>query len=283
MSPDEPEPLRAENISVRFGGLLALDDVTVRVQPRGIVGLIGPNGAGKTTLFNCVTGVLRPTKGRVFLFGDDATDWAVHRRARLGVGRTFQRLELFSSLSVLENLIAGYEGASARGGLVSDLLALPPTVEQRADATDRAQYVMEVLGLDRFRDTPAGDLPIGLSRLVELGRAVCGDPRIMLLDEPSSGLSVEESERLAALLRVARDEDGESILLVEHDMPFVLGLADYIYVLDFGKPLAEGTPKEIRKNPAVQAAYLGEEVDEGVQRQEFQEAEVTEDATARRS
>jgi branched-chain amino acid transport system ATP-binding protein len=283
MSRDGKEPLRAEDISVRFGGLLALDGVSVRVPPGGIVGLIGPNGAGKTTLFNCVTGVLRPTKGRVFLFGSDVTDWPVHRRARLGVGRTFQRLELFSSLTVLENLVAGYEGASVRGGLLSDLLALPPTVEQRADATERAEYVMEVLGLDRYRDTPAGDLPIGLSRLVELGRAVCGDPRILLLDEPSSGLSVEESERLAALLRVARDEDGESILLVEHDMPFVLGLADYIYVLDFGKPLAEGTPKEIRRNQAVQAAYLGEEVDEGGPSQGFQEAEVTESATAPRS
>jgi ABC-type branched-subunit amino acid transport system ATPase component len=272
MTRGDEEPLRAEDISVRFGGLLALDGVTVRVPPRGIVGLIGPNGAGKTTLFNCVTGILRPTKGRVSLFGDDVTDWSVHRRARLGVGRTFQRLELFASLTVLENLIAGFEGASARGGLASDLLALPPTVEQRADATDRAEYVMEVLGLDRFRDTPAGDLPIGLSRLVELGRAVCGDPRILLLDEPSSGLSVEESERLAALLRVARDEDGESILLVEHDMPFVLGLAEYVYVLDFGKPLAEGTPKEIRKDPAVQAAYLGEEVDESSGGAEMEEA-----------
>jgi branched-chain amino acid transport system ATP-binding protein len=255
-------PLEVRGISVRFGGVRALDDVTLRVGSGQIVGLIGPNGAGKTTLFNAVTGNVKPAGGRVVLFGHDVTTWAPHRRARLRVGRTFQRLELFGSLSVQENLVMGMEARSTRGGLVSDVLALPPTVEQRADATERAREVLQVVGLEDYAETRAGDLPIGLSRMVELGRAVCGDPNLLLLDEPSSGLSREESLRLAALLRSARDDEGESILVVEHDMSFVMDLCDYLYVLDFGKLLAEGTPPEIRRNDIVQAAYLGEDIEE---------------------
>jgi len=146
--------------------------------------------------------------------------------------------------------------------VVSDILALPPTVEQRADALERAREVLGIVGLENYAQTRAGDLPIGLSRMVELGRAVCADPYLMLLDEPSSGLSKEESLRLAALLRAARDDDGESVLVVEHDMSFVMDLCDYLYVLDFGKLIAEGTPTDVRKDPAVQAAYLGEEIEE---------------------
>ena len=254
-------PLEAREISVRFGGIRALDDVTLRVDHRQIVGLIGPNGAGKTTMFNAVTGNVRPANGRVLLHGYDVTDWPTHKRARLRVGRTFQRLELFGSLTVEENLVMGMEAQSRRGGLFSDILALPPTVEQRAEALERARQVLSIIGLEEYAQTRAGDLPIGLSRMVELGRAVCGDPYLMLLDEPSSGLSKEESIRLAKLLRAARDDDGESILVVEHDMSFVMDLCDYLYVLDFGRLIAEGTPAEIQKDPAVQAAYLGEEIE----------------------
>ncbi|MFN2545734.1 MAG: ABC transporter ATP-binding protein [Actinomycetota bacterium] len=254
--------LRVESLSVRFGGVRALDDVALEVRPRQIVGLIGPNGAGKTTLFNAVTGTIKPTVGRVHLFGLDVTGWAPHRRARLRVGRTFQRLELFGSLTVEENLVMGMEAQSTRGGLLSDILALPPTVEQRSDALERARDVLAAVGLDEYAETRAGDLPIGLSRMVELGRAVCGDPYLLLLDEPSSGLSREESVRLATLLRAARDEDGESLLVVEHDMSFVMDLCDYLYVLDFGRLIAQGTPGEIRRNAIVQAAYLGEELED---------------------
>src|SRR5439155_11579556 len=158
--------------------------------------------------------------------------------------------------------VMGMEAQSSRGGLFTDVLALPSTVEQRHDALDRAREVLTAVGLEEYAQTRAGDLPIGLSRMVELGRAVCGDPYLMLLDEPSSGLSKEESNRLAALLRAARDDDGESILVVEHDMSFVMDLCDYLYVLDFGKLIAEGTPEDIRKDPTVQAAYLGEELEE---------------------
>jgi len=256
-------PLEVVNLSVRFGGLLALDYVSLSVLPATVVGLIGPNGAGKTTLFNCVTGLLRPVSGRVLLFGRDVAGWPPHRRARLGLGRTFQRLELFPTLTVLENLIVGFESTSRRGLLISDLLALPPTVETRARATERARAVLEELDLLPYADTRAANLPVGLARLVELARAQCGDPRLLLLDEPSSGLRARETEALAGYLRAACDRQGRSLLVVEHDMKFVLGLCDYVYVLDFGRLLAEGKPAQIRANPLVQAAYLGEELGDG--------------------
>ena len=254
-------PLRVEDVAVRFGGLNALDGVFLEVPPATIVGLIGPNGAGKTTLFNCVTGVLRPTSGRVELFGQDVTDWPAHTRARLGVGRTFQRLELFGSLTVRENLIVAAEAQAGRGGVVSDLLALPPSVETRAEALERAGAVLERVGIAEYADAVAADLPIGLARLVELGRALSTEPRLLLLDEPSSGLRAAESARLATLLREARDGEGLSSLVVEHDMGFVLELCEHVYVLDFGRLLAEGSPAEIRRSPVVQSAYLGEESD----------------------
>jgi branched-chain amino acid transport system ATP-binding protein len=262
MTDGESAPLEVSDVSVRFGGLLALDHVSLTVPARGIVGLIGPNGAGKTTLFNCITGFLRPTTGRVVLFGQDVGGWPPHRRARLGVGRTFQRLELFASLTVKENLVVAYESHVSRGGLMSDLLALPPSIETRAQAEERAEAVLARVGLTDFAEARAGDLPVGLSRLVELGRALCTDPHLLLLDEPSAGLSREESARLSRLIRVLRDEEGRSLLVVEHDMAFVLGLCDQVSVLDFGRLLAEGTPDEIRRDTSVQAAYLGEEFDD---------------------
>ncbi len=274
-------PLHAKDVSVRFGGLQALDSVSLEVPNRGIVGLIGPNGAGKTTLFDAVTGVNDPTSGRILLFGRDVTGWPAHRRARLGVGRTFQRLELFGSLTALENLIVAVESEFRRGGVFSDLFALPESVETRADAADHAQLVLEKVGLGEYAHMRAGDLPIGLARMVELGRALCTFPRLLLLDEISSGLSPEESRGLAVLIRGLRDDEGKSILVVEHDMPFVLGLCDYVYVLDFGKLIAEGTPEVIRRDPAVQAAYLGQESEE-LQEAEGEAVEETEDAAAPR-
>jgi branched-chain amino acid transport system ATP-binding protein len=253
--------LDVQGISMRFGGLQALNAVDIAVAPGTIGGLIGPNGAGKTTMFNCITGLLRPTSGRVSIFGQDVTAWPTHRRARLGVGRTFQRLELFGALTVVENLVMAVEAHLRRGNLASDLLALPPTVETRWEAEERALAVLDVVGLTDQAGTRAGDLPLGLSRLVELGRALCTEPRLLLLDEPSSGLRLEESQRLAALLRSLR-EQGISVLVVEHDMSFVLGLCDHVSVLDFGQLLAAGPPEVIRRDQRVQAAYLGEEVDD---------------------
>lgn len=261
MTAGEVAPLEVTGVSARFGGLLALSDVSLRVPAQGIVGLIGPNGAGKTTLFNCVTGVMSPSAGRVLLFGHEVSGWPPHRRARLGVGRTFQRLELFTSLTVKENLVVGYEAHVSRGGLISDLFALPASVDTRAAAEERAASVLERVGLAEYAGTRAGDLPVGLSRVLELARALCTDPTLLLLDEPSAGLSLEESQRLSRLLRALRDEEGKSLLVVEHDMAFVLGLCERVYVLDFGRLLAEGAPAEIRRNEGVQAAYLGEELE----------------------
>ena len=258
--PADQVPLAVAEVSVRFGGLHALDRVSLQVGDGQIVGLIGPNGAGKTTLFNTVTGVVRPNHGRVGLFGHDVTGWAPHRRARLGVGRTFQRLELFGSLTVLENLVVGVESHSRRGGLLTDLFALPPTVETRYEARARAAALLDALGIASYAEVLAADLPTGVSRLVELGRALCTEPRLLLLDEPSSGLRGGESDHLARFLRQVR-ADGVSLLVVEHDIHFVLGLCDYVYVLEFGKLLAEGTPSQVRGDPQVQAAYLGEEAD----------------------
>src|SRR5438067_506204 len=184
---DGVDPLRVEQVSVSFGGLRALDDVSLRVPAAGIIGLTGPNGAGKTTLFNAVTGAVDPVRGAVWLFGQDVTRWAPHNRARLGVGRTFQRLELFGSLTVKENLVVAAESHAGRGGLLSDLLALPASIETRAAAEERATAVLAELGLDGHADAVAGELPTGLSRLVELGRALCTEPRLLLLDDPSPG------------------------------------------------------------------------------------------------
>jgi len=256
---DAVDPLNLHAVSVRFGGLAALTDVSLRVAPGSIVGLIGPNGAGKTTLFNSATGMVRVVHGRVVLFGTDVTRWSVHRRARLGLARTFQRLELFTSMSVRDNLVVAHEAHHGRGGLFSDLLALPPTLETRALAEARADEVLAFLSLEPFANSLAGEVPAGVARLVEVARALCTSPRLLLLDEPSAGLRRAESQRLADALRSIRDEQGVSILVVEHDMDFVLNLCEDVYVLDFGQLLAHGTPDEIRRNEAVQAAYLGQE------------------------
>ena len=261
MSPADQSipPLVVKDITKRFGGLSALEKLSLHVPAGRVVGLIGPNGAGKTTLFNCVTGVYPPTSGRVGLFGRDVTDWPPHTRARLGVARTYQRLELFSGLTVLENVMAAHQARYGRGGPLSDLLALPPTIETRVEAEQQARAVLDKTGLTAIAETPAGDLPLGLARVVEFARAIVTSPKLLLLDEPNSGLRAEESERLESLIRDAR-EAGTAVLLVEHDMSFVLGLSDYVYVLDFGRLLAKGTPAEVRANEKVQAAYLGEEV-----------------------
>jgi len=252
-------PLQASRLTKRFGGLTALRDVSLVVPPRGIVGLIGPNGAGKTTLFDCVTGVHPPTVGRVHLFGVDVTEWPAHRRAHLGIARTYQRLELFRTLTVRENVLAAFEARYGAGDVVSDIFSLPPTIETRYEAEAQVDVVLEMAGLQDKADVPAGELPLGTARIVEFARAIATKPRLLMLDEPSSGLRTDESQRLADLVHQVR-ADGTSVLLVEHDMSFVLELSDYVYVLDFGELLAEGTPALIREDEDVRAAYLGTEV-----------------------
>ncbi|MGI9578158.1 MAG: ABC transporter ATP-binding protein [Microthrixaceae bacterium] len=244
-------------MSVRFGGHLALSDVTVSVEPGRIVGLIGPNGAGKTTLFNAICGVITPTAGKVTIQGRDVSGLATHKRARLGLGRTFQRLEVFSSLSVADNVRAGLEIRhtwAGRKGARPQFLAGSASGELPADA--EVALILDRLGLSELAEVSVGSLPTGQARLVELGRALAARPSVLLLDEPASGLDDTETNDFGALL-IELAAAGLGILLVEHDVGLVMQVCSEIYVLDFGQVIANGNPDMVKKNDAVVAAYLG--------------------------
>ncbi len=235
--------LQVEQVDVRFGGVQALKGVDLTVEPGTLVGLIGPNGAGKTTLFNVITGLERPAAGRIALNGRDVTGLPPHRRARLGLGRTFQRIEVFSSLSVRDNVQAA---AEARRSWSND----------DADPVRTAEVLLERVGLGDLVDERVDQLSTGLLRLVEVARALASKPSLLLLDEPGSGLDPTESEALGDLL-LDLVEDGTSILLVEHDVELVMRVCARLFVLDFGQIIASGTPEQVQQDPAVQAAYLG--------------------------
>jgi branched-chain amino acid transport system ATP-binding protein len=246
-------------ITKRFGGLTAVDDVTVSAEPGRITALIGPNGAGKTTLFQCLTGGDRPDTGQVLLDERDVTRLAPDERARLGIGRTFQRLAVFSTMTVADNLGVGAEhrttwSAPLRvGALLLGILGFPLVDEKHHQR--RVDEVLEMLHLQDVRDVPAGALPTGTLRLVELGRALCHDPTVLLLDEPASGLDSEETRGLQQVLRHVAG-DGVAILLVEHDVDLVFDVADTVYAMAEGRLLTSGTPDQVRAHPAVQEAYL---------------------------
>jgi branched-chain amino acid transport system ATP-binding protein len=235
--------LTTDDIVVRFGVLQAVSNASIEVRSGFITGLIGPNGAGKTTLFNVITGLQEPTQGKVALEGVDITNKSPFRRARLGIARTFQKLEAFSSLSARENVLVAAEQRRAWD-------------KSKFDAGKVADEMLERVGIGDVADFMVGTLPTGTARLVELARALALDPKVLLLDEASSGLTEEETDEVAVMLRRLAD-DGLGILLVEHDMSFVMGTCEYIYVLDFGRIIAQGTPGEVQADPKVQAAYLG--------------------------
>ena len=254
--------LAAEGVTVRFGGVVALDDVRITVPSGATVGLVGPNGAGKTTLFGVLSGLLRPKAGTVTMNGADVTRRSPQARARLGLSRTFQRMELFTELTVREHLVVAQrvrEGRQSVLGFARDVSGFgerPGKGEiEVVDAT------LDLLGLTQVANRPAVSVPLGTGRLVEVARALAAEPSVMLLDEPSSGLDVHETEQLGEALQRVRADRGTAFVLVEHNVEFVLDLSDRVTVLDFGKVLVEGTPDEIRRSPEVQAAYFGAPVD----------------------
>ena len=246
--------LNVSSLVVRYGGLVAVDDVSLAAPHGRITGLIGPNGAGKTTMFNACSGLVRPTAGTVHLDGRDITRMSLARRPQLGLGRTFQRIELFDTLTVRQNVELGREGALAGSMPWRQLLARRSEQQTVAAAANEA---LAVCGLEDYADRPAGSLSTGNRRLVELARVLAGGFRMLLLDEPSSGLDDRESERFGAILRDVVRQRGVGILLVEHHMELVLSVCDHLYMLDFGKLLFEGTPAEAVTSDVVRAAYLG--------------------------
>jgi branched-chain amino acid transport system ATP-binding protein len=247
--------LEANHVSKHFGGIVAIDDVTLTVEAHEAVGLVGPNGAGKTTLFNCLLGLLRPEAGRILFDGHDMAGMSTYHRARLGIGRTFQRMELFTEMTARQHLEVAERSRRADGRLWKDLLnRASPTPDERA----RVDAIMALLGIADVADVPAEALSLGHGRLVELGRALATEPSLLLLDEPSSGLDRMETQALAVVLDRVQAERGTAILLVEHDLEMVTRVVSRLYVLDFGHLLAHGPTAEVMADAAVRRAYLGQ-------------------------
>ena len=258
--------LNVQNLGMNFGGLRALDAVDLDVGKNEIVALIGPNGAGKTTFFNCITGIYPPTEGDVLIFPQGKgrpkriNGLKPNKVTEKGLARTFQNIRLFPNMTVLENVMIGRH-CRMRAGVVGALLRGKSTIREERAAVMDSYAILEKIGLDPFVNEFAKNLPYGAQRRLEIARAMATEPFLLLLDEPAAGMNPHETQALDERIKRIRDEEGISILLIEHDMKLVMSLSDRIFVVDYGRKIAQGTPEEIRNNPAVIKAYLGEETD----------------------
>ncbi len=250
--------LSLADVTVRFGGITALDSLSFDARSGEVLGIIGPNGAGKTTLFDVIAGVRSPNEGRVLLAGRDVTKTSSTSRARHGLRRTFQRVQAFGWLTVEDNVLAALEWRGGGGGFIADLVAFPSRRRRERERMDRVDAVLERCGLVAVRRELAGSLPIGVARMVELARAIVDEPKLLLLDEPASGLDETETVRLGEQIQEVRTDTGCTILLVEHNAGFVMQQSDRVLVLNLGSVLAEGLPAEVQQHQGVRDAYLGE-------------------------
>jgi len=244
------------HVTKRFGGLIAVNDVTITVEPRTIHSIIGPNGAGKTTLFNCITGFYRADEGQIIFDGEPIQFLPPDEIARMGIARTYQNIRLFSNLTVLENVLVGMH-SHLHSWFIEPILGLPSYKREEAEAREEAMRLLQFVELEDKAFFLSKNLPYGEQRRLEIARALALKPKVLLLDEPTAGMNPRETEETMALIRRLRDERGITIVLIEHDMKVVMNISDIISVLDYGQKIAEGTPLEIRTNPRVIEAYLG--------------------------
>ena len=247
---------KIDHLTKKFGGLTAVDDVTFEVNRGEIFTIIGPNGAGKTTIFNMVSLIYPPTQGRVFFEDQDLTGLPPDKVAARGIGRTFQNIELFENATVLQNLLIGCH-AHAKTNVFAEMLFLPSVKKRELEHREQAEKVIDFLDLQSARDLMVGGLPYGVRKVVELARALCTQPKLLLLDEPSSGLNVEETDDMAFWIQDLRNDLGITVLMVEHDMSLVSRVSDRVLAVNYGKMLAQGTPREVQSHPEVISAYLG--------------------------
>ena len=246
----------AEGLGINFGGIRALDGVSFAVEPGEVFTIIGPNGAGKTTIFNLISRIYDPNQGRLAFAGEDITGVPAHEIARRGIARTFQNIELFQHATVLQNLLLGRH-AHRRTGFLEELLFVPRVRREELAHREKVEQVIDFLDLQPHRDSLIANLPYGVRKVVEMARALCTAPRLLLLDEPSSGLSVEETEDMAFWIQDIRTLLGITVLMVEHDMSLVSAVSDRVLALNYGRPIALGTAREVQEHPDVVKAYLG--------------------------